>query len=86
MPQAADRLNHMLFVLKEDPDSLWEEMNRLWIDSLLEFDGMPEEHVLDLLGASVRRRDPAALASDIERTLRFLDGRIDNPRVTVVWH
>lgn len=83
MPPAAERLNQLLSALEQGPK--WEEMNRLWIDLLLEFDGMPEEHVLDRLGGPLRRRDREALKNDIERSLQFLTLRMNDPSVTVVW-
>jgi hypothetical protein len=85
MAQAAHRLHQLLLALNQGPGTRWDEVNRLWIDSLLEFDGMPEEHVLDRLGPAVRKRDRVALAADIERTLRFLQARVSDPGVTVVW-
>jgi hypothetical protein len=86
MPPAAQRLTQLLLVLNQGPRPKWDEINRLWIDSLLEFDGMPEEHVIDRLGAPLRRRDRDALKLDIQRTLQFLDIRTSDPGVTVVWH
>ena len=86
MAHAAQRLNHLLSLLNEAAKPEWDEVDRLWLDALLEFDGMPEEHVLDRLGAAVRRRDRDALTADIQRTLRFLNVRTGDPTVTVVWH
>jgi hypothetical protein len=85
MPQAAQHLHKLLIMLNAGPKPAWDEVNRLWIDSLLEFDGMPEEHVLDRLGGPLLRRDRAALTQDIERTLRFLNLRLSDPSVTVIW-
>ena len=85
MAQAVQRLHQLLVALNQGSGPKWDEVNRLWIDSLLEFDGMPEEHVLDRLGAPLRRRDQNALTADIERTLRFLKVRSSDSGVTVVW-
>ena len=85
MTQAAQRLQQLLLALNQGSVPQWDEVNRLWLDSLLEFDGMPEEHVLDRLGAAVLRRDRTALTADIERTLRFLKVRVVDPGVTVTW-
>lgn len=83
MALAAKRLEELLLALNRGP--AWDEVNRLWIDSLLEFDGMPEEHVLDRLGGPLSRRDREALKRDIERALRFFMRRVNDPSVTVVW-
>ena len=83
MARAAQRLEQLLLALNQGPK--WEEVNRLWIDTLLEFDGMPEEHVVDRLGGPLLRRDRDALKNDIERTLQFLTMRVNDPAVTVVW-
>jgi hypothetical protein len=85
MPPAAQRLQHLLLILNQGAMPAWDEVTRLWIDSLLEFDGMPEEHVLDRLGGPLHRRDRNALAQDIERTLRFLANRTSDTSVTVTW-
>ncbi len=71
----------MLDALAEDPK--WDEVDRMWIDALLEFDGMPEEHVLERLGGAVQRRDREALQHDIERTVQFFTLRMRDPSISV---
>ena len=85
MPHAAQRLHDILTVLNQVQGPKWDEANRLWIDTLLEFDGMPEEHVVDRLGGPLRRRDRDALTHDIERALQFLNLRMGDPSITVIW-
>ena len=85
MPDAPLRLNQILSALNETRGPSWDEVNRLWIDTLLDFDGMPEEHVLDRLGGSLHRRDRDALQQDIERALQFFTTRMGDPLITVRW-
>ena len=80
---AVERLRQLLDALHNGPS--WDEVNRLWIDALLEFDGMPEEPIIERLGGPVRRRDRDALQSDIERTVQFFTLRMSDPSITVTW-
>lgn len=83
MTPAAQRLRQLLVAL--DQGTQWDEMDQLWLDLLLEFDGMPEEHVVDRLGGPLQRRDRGALAEDIMRSIQFMTTRVRDTTVRVDW-
>ena len=83
MTPAAQRLRQLLVAL--DQGTQWDEMDQLWLDLLLEFDGMPEEHVVDRLGGPLQRRDRNALAEDIMRSIQFMTTRVRDTTVRVDW-